>query len=503
MITKYFKCKLLSDVVVNASLATEGNMQTLDYIPGSSFLGIAAKEYNSFDDDAYQVFHSGKVSFGDALISKDSALSYKVPFSLYLDKLNKEITKDKVWVQTKLAEFKKEEMPKDKCGDFIQLKQHRDGYLDTNKYYISNIEKEFSLKSAYNPSERRSYDGKMFGFEALKAGQEFIFSVIFEDEKYVEKVTTALVGEKHIGKSKTAQYGLVEIEQIETPSRFKSKPIKDNQLVVYAESNLCFLNEFGQPTFQPDYLDFGLPSGKINWEKSQIRTYSYSPWNTTRNSTDTQRDVILRGSVIVFEDIPSDLDVNQLPKMVGEYRNEGLGRVIYNPEFLNYKKDATWDFELNREKIEEHKKIKELSLDDQIKLIERKIETVDNSEVKSDIGKILKEKFKEVNNELLIGLNILKTLRSEERDALLDKKITKSQWGEIRKRAVHAKNMDTLWEELFEPKEGYLVHGVAAEKIWDKNRGKSRKALRRIIKQNKELGTKFVAKLAAEIVKKH
>jgi butyrate kinase len=56
-------------------------------------------------------------------------------------------------------------------------------------------------------------------------------------------------------------------------------------------------------------------------------------------------------------------------------------------------------------------------------------------------------------------------------------------------------------EELFAPITGYLTHGVAAERVWDKNRGARRIALRKVIDVNKELGTKFVARLAADMAK--
>ena len=72
---KYFTCKLISDVVLNASLATEGNMETLDYIPGSNFLGIVAAalypKMEGKEDEVYDLFHSNRVSYGDAVISDD------------------------------------------------------------------------------------------------------------------------------------------------------------------------------------------------------------------------------------------------------------------------------------------------------------------------------------------------------------------------------------------------------------------------------------------------
>ena len=47
MTTIKFKCTLLSDVILNQKAATDGPNKTLDFIPGSSFLGIAASRLYS------------------------------------------------------------------------------------------------------------------------------------------------------------------------------------------------------------------------------------------------------------------------------------------------------------------------------------------------------------------------------------------------------------------------------------------------------------------------
>lgn len=44
MRTINFKVTFLSDIVLNASSNTEGNIETLDYITGASFLGMVAKK---------------------------------------------------------------------------------------------------------------------------------------------------------------------------------------------------------------------------------------------------------------------------------------------------------------------------------------------------------------------------------------------------------------------------------------------------------------------------
>ena len=65
---KYFEVELLSDVVITERSATEGGHRSLDYLPGSVFLGVAAKRmYDDLSkDESYSLFHSGKMRFGNA-----------------------------------------------------------------------------------------------------------------------------------------------------------------------------------------------------------------------------------------------------------------------------------------------------------------------------------------------------------------------------------------------------------------------------------------------------
>ncbi len=79
--TQYFKCTLIDDVILMASLATEGNMTSLDYIPGSNFLGMVANEiYNDGTMNPYEDLHTNKVIFSDATLSIGDQKSYPMPF---------------------------------------------------------------------------------------------------------------------------------------------------------------------------------------------------------------------------------------------------------------------------------------------------------------------------------------------------------------------------------------------------------------------------------------
>ena len=496
MITKFFKCTLKTDIVINASLATEGNMKTLDHIPGSNFLGVVANAYGKFkaENKALDVFHSGKVSFGDAHISVNDSYSYAVPFSLMVNKLNREITgkKAEVWVHHFLEKNKKDE-----ALDSIQFKQHRGGFFNTSQQYIPKVEKRFALKSAQNRLTRKSKDEAMFGFDSIKKGQVFVFYVNFADDTYIDEVIKELTGDKRIGKSKSAQYGQVCIESLPyIPTVYESNPCTDQQLIIYVESNLCLFNDYGQATFLPTAKHFGLEGqGDINWAASQIRTHTYAPWNTYRGTSDQQRNCILKGSVIVFEFNKEIKPKIPSKSIIGAYCAEGLGRVIYNPGFLNTDPlTSKWSTIL-----EKYQPAKKLPI---------------ASEVKSPIGFFLQKKQAAIQQELHIGQAVQDFLDKQDKKnnsykSMLSS-VSTSQWGGIRNLAVNATSWDELRENLFGNSEddkkdnrGFLMNGVAAEKIWDKQKGKLRRLLlMELLKaKGQKLLPKYFAKLAAEMTK--
>ena len=87
MRTINFKVTFLSDIVLNASSNTEGNIETLDYITGASFLGMVAKNYDDFENP-FDIFHSSKVRFGGATPLFENKPTYKAPFCFFAPKLD-------------------------------------------------------------------------------------------------------------------------------------------------------------------------------------------------------------------------------------------------------------------------------------------------------------------------------------------------------------------------------------------------------------------------------
>lgn len=501
-----FKCRLLSDVILNQKAATEGPNKTLDFIPGSCFLGIAASQlYKKYGEcrKTIDLFHSNKVFFGDAHPSSDNMRGLKIPASMFYPKLKK--PSEELYIHHLVPNLKNDVVKKK------QLKQCRLGFYTFADKIVKKVgvETNFAIKSAYDKDKRRSKDEQMYGYESLVKGLILYFEVHFEDNSLVQDVKDALLGAKRVGRSRTAQYGLVDIEFLESgydecESKKDSFTImnedgKECQCVtVYADGRLIFLDEFGLPMFRPKAKDLGIDEGEILWSLSQVRTFQYSPWNFTRQCFDADRCGIEKGSVFV---VKTSISPDQ-SMYVGSFKNEGFGKVIYNPAFLmaNENGEAVYRFEEDK------------NFEDELSENEKELRRKEI--VKNEI-EVLKSQ-----NGLLRYLGC----RKEEEDRNTDvykivngwvKKYEKnfkgdsfaSQWGTIRniamtigQRKPEESVKEYLVRKLYGTEDAYLMHGVAAEKWKDKERKKVfAEFCKNLTSENAQIA---IINLAAEMAKK-
>lgn len=318
-----YKCTLLTDVIITSLAATEGYKESLAYIPGSKFLGIVAGAlYDEKDTKkTLDLFHNGKVKFGDALPVLNDETLLKVPFSWYHEKGEK--LSDTLYLHHKNIE-----------KSAIQLKQARSGYFSEKQNLFTSVDQDFSLKSAQDVTKRKSEDGKMFGYYSLKAGTEWAFSITDDDGQYSDEIKTVIVGNHRIGRSRSAEFGLIEISFLKELNPVEEGTLND-EVIIYAKSNLCFYNEnTGQTTAQPTAKQLtGRNDSEIVWEKSQVRSRNYKTWNRHRNNKDADRIIMERGCVFIVK-LKSGISTTYFLNGIGSHKNEGFGEVLINPSFL-------------------------------------------------------------------------------------------------------------------------------------------------------------------------
>lgn len=457
-----FKCTLLSDVIINQKSATEGSQATLDFIPGSNFLGIAASALYKdevLDNEArLLIFHSGKVRFGDAHPALENTRALRVPASMYYPKLKKPT--DSCYIHHYYAE--------DDKGDSIQLKQCREVFyaFNTKEHYGLEVDvlKSFAIKSAYDRDKRRSKDEQMYGYQSIDKGTEFFFEVSFantEAEGHAGLLRSVLEGVKHVGRSRTAQYGLVKIEAADFENvestqdlcRIEQNGGVKTCAIVYADSRLIFLDEYGLPTFKPSAKDLGFEDGTIVWEKSQLRTFQYAPWNYQRQARDADRCGIEKGSVFVVETNTSPL----ASAYVGCYQNEGFGRVIYNPSFLKADQDKNG---LTIYVLREKQNSPEIDSDSAK-------QNSSKSSSNSLIDYLVRQEKEEINLNAIY--QSVDDFRKDNLSFFSDDEFS-SQWGTIRSLATTAKDAEDLAAKLYDGENAYLTHGVASDKWQERGR---------------------------------
>lgn len=464
-----FVCTLLSDVILNQKAGSKEQQATLDFIPGNVFLGIAASRLysNLSPEDAMRLFHSGEVRFGDAHPLYDGKRSMRIPAVLYYRKGEK-LTDDGAYVMYKWDP-----------GD-SQPKQCRNGFyafLNDNQCLEVKLGTSVAIKSAYDRDKRCSKDEKMYAYESLNKGLRYAFEIEYDDtvdEKTINSLKAALVGKRHVGHSKTSQYGLVSIALEDFYCVESQQVLEDDMAFVYADGRLIFIDESGMPTFRPTAQSLGFRNGaKIDWEKSWLRTFQYAPWNAKRHNPDTDRCGLEKGSVFAV-----NLKGTASPtesRYVGCYNNEGFGKVIYNPEFLKYEADgkSVLDFVDGKEVCSKTFSVVNVSgLMNQTLIMKVKAMAEDKTDMYAKVNE-----FIEKNAGLF--------MRDTERFA--------SQWDYIRILAETRSDFREFRNDL----KKYLDNGIAADK-WKYNKI----CLNRFVsKLNNDCWREAMVNLAAEMAK--
>ena len=473
----HFICTFKSDIVLHASSNTEGKIERLDYIPGSNFLGMVASQYQAFGEDAFDVFHSGAVRFGDGHVSIDDQSTFHVPFSWFSpkgDSLVDAIKTNKI--------FNEHFLTKEDYRIFIekgkQLKQQRVGFL--NSFGKSKrSEHLYTQKSAYDKDKRRSKDKTMFGYYALSKGTKWHFCVEVDEgikKENIDRIKNTLLGSSRLGKSRSAEYGQVTIEenpQNETPIQSRLYTIEINEksyIFLYAYSRLALTDANGVNCYQPDLNTLCIEEKdvRIDWSKSQIRTSRYTPYVGSRKNFDPERLIINKGSIIAIE-VPSNFNVEayaiKVEKGVGLYLSEGHGKLLVNPVFLTDEKFTV---------------VKENAKGD----VDKK------TDYNSNLNTWLTKQKKKDDD----GYNLLKEVKEFIKDNLSMVKNKKSQWGQIRSLCMASTNNKILYDKLFDEtmvnnhKKGFLLHGRAKDK-W--NNSLIEMIKKKYNEENKE-GTEYV-----------
>lgn len=473
------ECTLLSDLIISSKAANEGFYKSLDYIPGSKFLGIVAQKL--YDDQTelqrtLDLFHNGTVRFGDAHPLINGEISYRSPLSWRYPK-KKKLT-DGIYLHHQLDQ----ECPKSKNGTSAEvLVQAKNKFFTLHKKFIE-VDQIFSIKSAYDRELYRSKDEQMYGYFALKKDTVWRSFIDLDDDQYVEVVKKDLLGKRRIGRSRTAQYGLVHIDLVEEQTLAEQSDYgkKDQEVYLYAYSNLCLLDQNGNYTLRPEAKDLGLPKGsEILWEKSQVRSRKYQSWNKKRHKPNQDRYLIQKGSVLAAK-LEGPVNRQALQQGIGVHRSEGFGQVMLDPPFLlSDNKELAW----------------QLQKGEQNKNVPKSASAPLNGQEQALLSFLTEKKSK-----VKVSHQIDQTINQFIKDhGHFFDHITSSQWGQVRNIAKNAGTAASLDQLLFDEKYGFLYTGQSKNQWTKKDCAKKLQAV--MLRQKNSIQTEFTAKLASVMAK--
>ncbi len=330
---------LFDDLVASERPATEGGHESLDYLPGAMFLGaVAARLYGGLTrGDAFRLFHSGAVRFGDAVPLVQGHPCWPIPLCWHEQKGHGAQGVDGWLDSGRMVNLQHGDLP-----DGQQPKQLREGFVRADGY-CHRVGKALRMKTAIDPKTGRVAESQLFGYEAIRAKQVYSARIEAEDDatlaplwKLIEDVF-ARPTELLLGRSRSAEYGRVRVERAAKAMVPPDSTAPGKSLTLWCLSDLALLDAWGQPTLTPEPLHFGLDRGRLDPARSFLRFRRFAPWNAYRRAHDLQRQVIRRGSVIAFVgmDPPlTDAERRHLAAGVGLHREQGLGCVCVDPALL-------------------------------------------------------------------------------------------------------------------------------------------------------------------------
>lgn len=341
MLKQSFTVTLLEDVIISQRATTLGGHSTLDYLPGATLLGAcAARLYAQLSEsDAYTVFHSGQVRFGNAFpLSETHRLCYPMPICWYEPKSSESAIKNGQLRPENLQNYR---FKKSGSAEPIQAKPLDNGYIALDGY-IAQPAPQLRMKTTINSQTGRTNENQFFGYTSLSQGLRFGF-VLEADEAVSATLFTQIVEtfnqKLQLGRSRSAEYGNVSVEPADWREDDKTQPKleKTSEITLWLLADMALQDEWGQPTLIPTPQHFGLPEGQLNLEKTFLHSRYYVPFNSHYRRREWERTVLNQGSVLhltLTEPIDIDSVIKKLESGVGLYRQVGLGQVWVNPPLL-------------------------------------------------------------------------------------------------------------------------------------------------------------------------
>ena len=332
--------ELLEPVVLSESSGTEGIHRTVRHLPGAVLRGVVGgRAYGDAERAgfAWELFHSGRVRFDDAWLTDGSGrpglpipLSFAQPKGAGLDTLATGRWRDHA--------FDAPEAGWDSLDGDVLLPSGR----------IADVRVQRHLKTAVDRHRHAAQAGSLFSYEAISAGQVFAGRVVIDLDgeaaaSIEDLLRRALLGKAGLGRSRSAQFGRVQIREVSSWNEAERAPRETSSAEavtrLFLASDACLIDpETGQAS-GPSAASLGLDAAvRVDLARSTVRFRRWTPFNGQRRRPDLERIAVRAGSVITLRGPAPALSEERLADLqrsgVGLGRSEGLGRLVVDPTFL-------------------------------------------------------------------------------------------------------------------------------------------------------------------------
>lgn len=318
----------LSPVVITEKSGDSNMVATKDYIPGTTIHGLIAKlhiKQNNIDNLFYDLFFSDKISFGNAYPCENEKKYFPTPFSIQKHKL-KECVYDLLFEDDSFNEQTKS------TGNFS---------LITAPNSIESIEVKTTINFHNVIDDGVTLKkGGVFNYSAIDKGQTFASSIIGEENALKQILNLISDDSTHfIGRSKTSQYGCVKITKSDIVDYEKPLDTDErNENTMTLLSDAIVLNDNGMSEVSNTVMSKILG---VDILESLLKKDTFENYVNVLKAKRPSVNIFKAGSCFKLEKLPEKF-VDMEKFGLGERRNEGFGRVIFN-----YQKELDENSEIN------------------------------------------------------------------------------------------------------------------------------------------------------------
>lgn len=339
-----------SPVILADKLGEQNTVFTRKHISGNQIRGLLANAFvrrksiienmGHLDSDFFDLFLSGNVYFGNAIYKKAR------PIPLHLHRYKTQVDK------LVFSVFSKTDYE-------ISKSEGRIGIISGNEIQTEDLSPQTTFNfhnsrpnRAAGRSTENDTDTGIFYYESLNEGQAFE-GEITGDASVLAKLTEVLAREfpARLGRSRSAQYGSVRVtlKPVENTDNVPSKNA-DGYFVMTLQSPMVLLNEngFSEPTvavLQKKLLAaFGFT---IEIEKVAAAYTTIEHFNAIWMAKSDKVPAYKEGSSFLMQ----LSNIESLPNQIGEWADQGFGRVIFEP----YKPEEKYIVNNDKENMEHYK----------------------------------------------------------------------------------------------------------------------------------------------------